>query len=330
MALKWICGVSAYDDLTERWDAASNMEISTATPRRAGGKSIVTAFGATGYVLSPALLSTLSRAVIGVAFYLDNLNCRGDLCIGQSGSTEQVTLSVGNQSVTLRRGNSGGTVLETASDAFTQGAWHYLELDVTVANSGSWTVRIDGTTVLSGAGDTQALATSSIDYFTLGGASDNAARVRFCDIYVDTDTLRGDCIVQTIFPTGAGAATQFIPSTGANWENVDDLIDGDTTYNSATGSLIQDLFTFGDLPSIPGSTILGVGVNAVLRKDDTATRTAYLLTRTGTTTYNQNAGAVTSSYVNYQKIWETNPGGGAWTEAGVNGAQFGYMQYGVS
>ena len=329
MALRWICSVDAYDDLAERWDYVDNMVITANNPRRAGAKSITPSYDS-GFISSPVVL-TDGRAVLGVAFRPATDVARAFISLHENGTGAQVTLELGGTAglVSLRRGTSAGTVLESKTGQYTGGTWHYLELDVTVANSGAWTVRIDGATVLSGSGDTQQQSTNGLDYFKMQ-SMEVATPVQFCDIYVDSDTLRGDCIVQTIFPTGAGAATQFIPYPNANWNNVSDLIDGDASYNSATGSNTFDLFAFGDLPSIPGSSILGVGVNAVLRKDDSATRTAYLLARPSSTVYNQNAGAVTSSYKNYQKIWETNPGGGAWTEAGVNGAQFGYMQYGVS
>lgn len=63
----------------------------------------------------------------------------------------------------------------------------------------------------------------------------------------------------TLRPTGAGNSTQWTPSAGSNWQNVDESsADGDTTYNAAsgTGGLV-DLFTTAG--GVPG----GAAVNSV-------------------------------------------------------------------
>lgn len=75
--------------------------------------------------------------------------------------------------------------------------------------------------------------------------------------------LLGAHRIDTLSPIGPGAMTEFTPSAGANWENVDDpgFHDGDATTNTSSTIGNEDTFETENLTRTP-DTIHGVQVTA--------------------------------------------------------------------
>jgi hypothetical protein len=140
------------------------------------------------------------------------------------------------------------------------------------------------------------------------------------------NTYLGDVRIDTVRPNGAGNYADFSRQGGAtNWENVDDtLIDADSGYNYSNTVGHKDSFDCANLPSIAG-TIFGVQVSLGARKDDAGSRTLRALTRLASTDYEGSDLAPGTDYRFFRHIWEQNPNtSAAWTEAQINGAEFGY------
>lgn len=333
MALIFIDGGRHYStaQIARKWGAASNVAVTDETIRRPGTKALRSSAGT---LLSPTFSGLSNTLVVAAAVYHSAAN-PGYLKI-LSGTTAQLTLAwTATGVLNVIRGDWNGDILASSeAGVFLFGQWIYLEIDATIHNtSGGVEVRLNGVTVdalsLSGT-DTQPGATTGVDRFQIS----NNGILYVTDVYADSDTLHGDCIVDTTFPTGAGAHTDFSPSTGANWENVDDegAVDDDATFNASADLNDMDTFVFADLPASATSEIIGIAVNIAARKDDDLTRQLKAVARVSSTDYlHSTVISPTGFFGNAQRIFEDNPADASpWEEADVNGAEFGYKQTLVS
>jgi len=159
----------------------------------------------------------------------------------------------------LKRG--GSTSLWTDSTQIDYNTWYYLEIMMKIGNAdGAYEVRLDGVNRGSASGvDTQ------------NGGNNNINRVYFSndwmDLYTDiyicnsNDTgdgwtgFQGEMDLEWIQGQTAGDSTQFTPSAGSNYENIDENpCDDDTTYNESSTSGHKDLFNMG-AASLSGNII---------------------------------------------------------------------------
>jgi len=131
--------------------------------------------------------------------------------------------------------------------------------------------------------------------------------------------------VATSFPTGAGNHTQFTPSTGSNWQNVDDSApNGDTDYNSDGTVGDRDSFVITDLPSV-ANAVKAVQYSLYARKDDAGTRQLAPFVRISGTNYDGTTVTMASSYGMFTEVKEQSPAtSSAWGVSEVNGMEYGY------
>ena len=234
----------------------------------------------------------------------------------------------------------GTTILGTTSSSLVQSVHTYIEFYVTVHNTaGVVTVRFNGIPVL-GPLTSQNTRNGTLNLWNeirLGvgatAVNNNAFDWNFDDIYILDGTgsapwndFLGDCRVDPRYPTAAGATTGFTPSTGANWENVDEIApDDDTTYNSAA-AVATDTFVVQNAP-VAGATIYGIQHNINAKKTDAGTVTiAPVIRHSGVDNIGTNM-APSISYSFLCQIAATNPGTGLqWVEADFNAAEFGYKR----
>lgn len=164
----------------------------------------------------------------------------------------------------------------TSTDVLGTNNWYYIELKLTIDNSGSYELRLDGVNVLSASGvDTKNITNTSVanmfvfsGYPAAGGDSGMIADASALDdIYICDSTgsvnndFLGPCRVAAIFPDG-DQAVDFSPSTGAdNYA----LVGGtgeldDAEYVQSSTPTDSDVYTYA---SAPGNidTIHGVQVN---------------------------------------------------------------------
>lgn len=224
---------------------------------------------------------------------------------------------------------ANGTVLGTGTVTIQPQSWVYLEVKVTFhSTAGSVEVRVNGTTDI--------LATNVATQSTAGAYTN---RIKWCgtdgqyvdDIYVaDTEgtinnDFMGDVKVEAVVPNGAGSTTDFTPSTGSNWENVDDVPpDDDTTYNASATPGDIDTLALGSLVTTTG-TVKGIQVTNRWRKDDAGSRSARRVIRVGTTDYEGDVVTLTDDYVSATDVIEQNPDtSAAWSIADVNALEAGY------
>lgn len=211
--------------------------------------------------------------------------------------------------------------------AISGGGYQHVECTITIsATVGVIQVWVNGTSVLNlTAQNTKQTANATVSGFTIGAPF--GATHDYCDIIFSTTRIN-DSRVECMVPTGAGNYTQFTPSTGSNWQNVDEVPpNGDTDYNDTITVNNIDTFTHGALSSSPTS-ISAVIVNVRARNTTTGSGSVAPFIRSSSTDAVGTSVALNTSYVDFQTVWETDPHtGSAWANAAaVNAAEIGYKK----
>jgi len=226
---------------------------------------------------------------------------------------------------------NNNTLLGTSTNQLSSGIWYYLEFKVVTHDSaGSYELRINNADWVSASGvDTQ--PSSNAYHTAIRFTALYADKILWDDIYILDSTgsannnFLGVRRVVALDPDGAGDTTQWTPSAGSNYQNVDDgaLLDEDTTYNETNTDTDQDLYTYGNL-SGEVSSVDGIQIVVETRVTAGSMDLSNVI-KTGTTTSPGTPETITStSYVTSIRIEEQDPDtAAAWTPSGVNGAQFG-------
>jgi hypothetical protein len=326
MALLFVDGCSHYatDDVLTKW-AQCGMGITGNNPRRVGSRSLcgeyynsatTPAFPSTNYAV--AAMAVRHGSLWYLALY--------------KGGVQQMRLYCDYANVLkVQRGSTPDALAQKDMTGmiFPNEWYHFSFASLIHDSAGTFDVRLNGIPIaeltLTGQ-DTKPGSDTGIDRVTFCAGSASGG---ITDIYVDNTTIHGDCIVETLYPTGVGAHSDWTPSAGANYQNVDDLgdIDGDTTYNASAVQGAKDSFVAGNLLSRPTSTIRGVALHLTARKDWSGSRVIKPMVRVSGTDYVHSADGMILSdvYHGMQRIWETNPvTSAAWSESAVNGAEIGY------
>jgi hypothetical protein len=279
--------------------------------------------------------SNVARRIVGIAVWFNSMATNlKPLFRFYDGVTLQVEVRIttSGEIEVLQNTTQRGI---TAAGVILQQNWYYLEVDVTIHGStGAVTVRKNGVAVLT---------LTNINTQTSGAAQQNRVRIsgitannagfetRICDYYVlntsgsVANALLGDSQVEMLVPDGAGNSTQFTPSSGSNWQRVNERAtsDGDSNYvQSATNGHI-DLYTMGALTSANGS-VAGVAVKAWAKKTDVDPRELGLGIRSGGSNDFDSGHVLTSGYLYHARVMDTNPiTASAFTESEVNGIEAG-------
>jgi hypothetical protein len=228
--------------------------------------------------------------------------------------------------------STGSTSRTTAAAFIPLNTWFYLELQCKVANSpnGFVWVRVNGADVpaltVSGI-DTQAATGAIYDEVDLDSAGTTTNGVD--DIYIMSgagDSFLGDCVVETLYPTGNGTVNNWIGSDGNSTDNyllVDETPANGTDYVGADPTGTQDLYNFGNL-ALSGD-ILAICHNVHAQKSDAGAKQLKIVSR-GAIDTTSPAITLTTTFVGepYQWVQMINPETGlAWTAAEVNALQAG-------
>lgn len=215
-------------------------------------------------------------------------------------------------------------------------SWRYIELEVLLSTSttGSYSIWIEGDLVKTATSIRTANAAPPYSYQLYSQANVYTDDVYVLDKSVDGTATQGKpfqdklgpCRIHTLLPSGAGNYAQFTPSTGSNYQNVDDSTysDEDTTYNtSGSGSLI-DTFAFGNL-SVDPKDIHALQMCMRGKKLDAGSRNMRHKMRIDSTDYNGASQAIASDYEYHPEIFAESPATSSdWTKTEIDGAEFGY------
>lgn len=227
-----------------------------------------------------------------------------------------------------------GTSLGLGTTVLPLNAWIWIQMKVNIHDTtGTIEVHIYSPQTielnLSGL-DTRNAGSGVIDRIDWGAASADSAnrrRHRYVRAVSGSDAaFTEELAIAYLEPNGAGNSTQWTPSAGANWQNVDDrdtAPDDDTTYNSEATNGNKDLYALVSAPSSIGS-VLDIMETVRARKDDAGAQTLRRVLRTNATDYESGDIALTTSYLWYTGVRSVNPNTGvAWTEAEISALEVG-------
>jgi hypothetical protein len=162
-----------------------------------------------------------------------------------------------------------------------------------------------------------------VGWFGAGGFADSYID----DIYICNalgsvnNGFLGDVRVAPMLPSGAGSSTQWTPSVGSNYDNVNDT-GTDSTYNSSSTSGQRDTYAVADA-TISG-TVAGIIVNSRMKKSDTGAASAKVAIKSGSTVAYGATRTLSTTATNYIDVWERDPNTSAsWTQSGINALEIG-------
>jgi hypothetical protein len=227
---------------------------------------------------------------------------------------------------------SANHIAATSGPVMPPDTFSWIEAKINIHDTtGSVVVKVNGVTVINETNvDTRNAGSSgNVDEIRIAGAGTWDC-LYVCDTVTDPprDDFMGDFIVDTLFPDGAGNSSQFTPSVGSNWQNVDETdADDDTTFNDSSAVNNIDLYTFGNVSTITGgATPLGVQVTATVEAEPDGSKNFQHKARVAATNYTGASGstALTNDYTMHREIWGENPNiVDEWTDTTINGAEFG-------
>lgn len=214
--------------------------------------------------------------------------------------------------IELRMGTS--TILGTTAAAYAAGSSYCFQLKYAIANSpsGSAELWIDDVKVIDVSGvDTQNGGTGNTDNLFW-----NVGATRLSEIYINSlaggsainNGLWGSYRLQPRRATAAGNYAQWTPLSSTNVSNVDDspANDGDTTYNSSSTANQIDTYQLTSVTPT-GGTVAAIRHDIVARKDDAGVRTIAPVHRQNGNDRVGTSQNLTTTYVHYSQIYETNP-----------------------
>jgi len=344
MALLWFDGFESYgaaadmNRVTDPTFYCNNTQFS-ATYKRYGDRGI--AHNAWDHYLDITMASAPSSTtcVVGMAIYFNNASTPSistpflHLRDG-SGNMHVGLYADADRNIVVK--NNGGTTLGTTSGVTLNAyAWYYIEVKAIIDDSvGQVIIRIDEAVVLTTTADKDTLNGSDAyvqglrvqavfnipptlvdDFYFLDGSGDAPHNDFLGDIRVDISRV-----------DGAGSHTEFTPSAGSNYENVDEEPgpDSDTTYNDGDTTDDEDSYALEDLPAPSGTTIYGVKSQITVRKTDAGARRCKIITRSGGSDYLGDEETLSDSYQTFTTLYEDNPDdSAAWEDADVNGMEVG-------
>lgn len=326
-------------DLGLKYTLASTPEVSTAQART-GGRSLLC--NATPENIRRVVASADEHAtfIIGVAVYVVALPAVGaEMSLmaftSDAGGTTHVCVDVTNSGgLQVRRSGVTGPILGSGGSV-SVGAWNFIECRILLSDTvGTVDLRLNGASVISLTGqDTKNVGTKTVfDGFVIGNIG-NQATAHFDDVYVCNGAgtvnngFLGDLRVRALLPNGNGNSSQLLGSDGNSVDNyllVDDPLPDTSDYVGSATLDAKDTYAFGNLPDVSG-TVLGVQINAMATKTDTAARNLALVTRSAGTDYDSSDQALPNGSNTFVRhIRELDPAtAAAWTREAVNAAEFG-------
>lgn len=332
--LEYCDGFETYTDPAKRWDSGSTGSVGP-TYARTGAAAIELNLGQ--FCMRRFQASAANAAVIvqGAAVRVHNEHGGVPTIFSllDEGTVQVYLRWNGSTDSSLSAVRGNGTVLGSSAGAVVpfDEVYRYIEWKVTLHNSaGAIQVWVNGVSVINLSGiDTTNTANAYATHHRIGQIAGNQ-RCRFDDYYVlngdsGSNTPLGDCRVVPLAVTGAGNSTQFTPSAGSNFQNVDDTNpNDDTDYNASSTAGHKDLFALAD-SAVTAGTVHGLQVITRARKDDAGARTMRNLIRTNGTDFESGDFAMADSYQSFGEVWDVNPDtAAAWTISDINALEAGY------
>lgn len=222
------------------------------------------------------------------------------------------------------------TVLATATPSLSTNTWYYIQWEWSINNTtGIHLVKVDTVEHINITGqDTQNAGTGIVDTILWQNSqvpfyadmilADNSGG-SFNSLTVEIPSVR------VLSPNGAGNSAQFTPSTGANYQTVDEVPLVDTDYNASNTNTHKDTFALqnnsGDIDEVLCVIPFAVGEN-----DDATARQLNVISRHSSS---ESAGSDRSLLQNQMRMVQgfnyVNPSTSlAWTPTEIDAMEAGY------
>lgn len=255
-----------------------------------------------------------------------------------SGAQGTVTLSPVDQLIRVYRG-AQAALLATSILTMSLDAWHTVEVrwQITSTVAGTVEVWVDGTRYINATSvDNTNTANANVQGVALGSPSlaamTNGSYVAYDDFAVNdtSGTINngqiGDGRVVLLKPNGAGsntAQTRGGTDSGANWSQCDELPPSMTDYVYSATAATRDTYALEDIPS--GSwSVNCVEALTYAANSDAGAGSIGLTVKSGATTNEGTAQAMTATAAYYRQLYETDPNTtAAWTNTAVNALEAG-------
>jgi hypothetical protein len=189
-------------------------------------------------------------------------------------------------------------------------------------------VRLNGVEViaLTNQDTRQAGATGLIEriyFFGVNGTTSHGHDFYICDSNAPNGNFLGDVRVDYLAPNAAGNYSQWSPSAGSNFQNVDDTDpDDDTTYNETDVANEKDSYQHASLTSLVVEDIKGLVMHCFVRKSDAGSRSLRHGIRSNTTESVSGFTELPTSYEYRQKAYDVDPHtAAAWTKTNVDAVE---------
>lgn len=236
---------------------------------------------------------------------------------------------------------SFSTLLATGTTTLVADQYYYIEYQFTISDTtGVVKVWINGVaetlTFVTGTEttqDTRNAGNGYVNFIGIGNTSGSStASYEIDDLYLNDDTggvddsTWGDVRVIAVLPDSAGNYAQFTPSTGSNYQNVDDATaDDDTTYNSS--ATVNHIDSFGTASLGVTGTVKGVSAQVYAKKTDSGTCSLAPFWRISGTDYAGTGIPLGTVYGFVTQLYRVSPAtSSAWSTAEINGAEMGYKR----
>jgi hypothetical protein len=229
---------------------------------------------------------------------------------------------------------AGGTAFtHTTTDTYAINTRFEIEMRITVGNSGSYTLKVDGVIPNKSGGGT--MDQTGVDLQDGGATTCDNVRIgsETLDTYTDDEVvdnagnLLGLGQVEALYPDGAGDLAEMDRAgadSGANWSQCDEAQhNSNTDYVRNTVADKRDCYNFQNR-SLSG-TPRAVQVTGIVTRNASGTFTFKFFCRIAGVNYDgATIHTATSAYTGYREVWNTNPATSlAWTDSDIDGAQFG-------
>lgn len=288
--------------------------------------------GAAAVSITHTLPSTYTTIIAGFALNISYGGTGANQCFAFNNSGSEICALNVNQStgkLQVWHGAQGTTLVATGTTTINSGSWYYVELKIFI-NGASSTVEVHLNGVVEIASTTVNLGSTPTNQIYIGRPNNNPV-LQYDDLYIldttggsPTNTFLGDSRIETLYPSGAGAHTQWTPDSGSNYARVNETIaDGDTSFVQDSNAGDRDSYAFTNLSVLAG-TVYAVQTSMYARKDDVAVRQLCAVARPGSTDRDGATVTLGTSYAFFNEIRETNPDTtAAWLISEVNASEFG-------
>jgi hypothetical protein len=335
MTLRWIEGFEIADNLTDltlRYEAVAG-GITFTTGRYHGTAARMQSVSGAAFQLPD--FTAASSWIVGMSVKPYNLSTTPFPFLEFSsasaieGTVALVRGAVGFVKFQIYRGTiAGGTLLQQSSE-FQHNIWATMEVKLKFDDlSGTWELRINEVTDVSGTGDT-VFSSASVTTITVNGTNASGANLLLDDFRVvevdgsGVNDFLGHQVIEGLRPIADAIPNDFTPINGGdNYVEIDESpSDGDTTYISTTSVSDTEQYDMGTLSVVKGA-INGVQSQLECRvvSGDTVGIAPVVdgISAAGVS-------VVSNTFVVLQPIMEEDPATASpFTPSSVNGSEFGF------